>query len=363
MEDQQSETSDLTAESAASPTPQGKSARSKHRLPRAALRQTTNTDEAADAAPSESTEATTAHVEPDEGTAAEVETADVQTVDDGTTADVTAPEATAPEASAPEATATEEKAPEATVTEVAPTPRIRFGRGRRKATEESAAEESAAATTADTADDDSATDGAAADGAAADDEAVDEQGQTPDVDAPALVLVPHRTAGRSLKMALIGAAALFVAAAAFTGATLQPYLADRAIAHTKFEVAETAAKAITTLWTYTPEDMANLPTRSAKYLGGDFADEYSKYIGAIAAPNKQAQITNNTQVLGAAIESLKGDEATAIVYTNSVATSPVTKGAPSLRYLSYRLAMKRQGADWLITRMTALTSLDVTPRI
>jgi Mce-associated membrane protein len=177
------------------------------------------------------------------------------------------------------------------------------------------------------------------------------------------VFVPHRTAGRYLKVAVIAAAALFVGAAAFAGANLQPYLADRAIAHTKFAIAETAANAITTLWTYTPDDMDKLPERSAKYLGGDFANEYRRYIDAIVAPNKQAQISNNTQVMGAAIESLTGDEASAIVYTNSVASTPVTKGAPSLRYISYRLALKRQGADWLITRMSPLTSLDVTPRI
>lgn len=177
------------------------------------------------------------------------------------------------------------------------------------------------------------------------------------------VLVPHRTAGRYLKLAAGVAAALFVATTAFAGASLQPYLADRAIANTKFVVAETAASAITTLWTYSPDDMDKLADRSAKYLGGDFATEYRRYIAAIVAPNKQAQITNNTQVMGAAVESLSGNEASAIVYTNSVATSPVTKGAPSLRYISYRLAMKRQGADWLITRMSPLTSLDVTPRI
>jgi Mce-associated membrane protein len=163
--------------------------------------------------------------------------------------------------------------------------------------------------------------------------------------------------------ARFAAAALLVGAAAFAGASVQPYLADRAMADTKFAIAETAANAITTLWTYTPDDMDKLPERSAKYLGGDFANEYRRYIDAIVAPNKQAQISNNTQVMGAAIETLTGDEASAIVYTNSVASTPVTKGAPSLRYISYRLALKRQGADWLITRMSPLTSLDVTPRI
>jgi Mce-associated membrane protein len=56
-------------------------------------------------------------------------------------------------------------------------------------------------------------------------------------------------------------------------------------------------------------------------------------------------------------------EATAIVYTNSVATSPVTKGIPSLRYLSYRLTMKRQDDRWLITQMVAVTKLDLTPQL
>jgi Mce-associated membrane protein len=180
---------------------------------------------------------------------------------------------------------------------------------------------------------------------------------------PETVLVPHRTAGRRLKVAAIAAGVLFVGAAAFAGATLQPYLADRAEVHTKFEVAETAANAITTLWTYTPDDMDSLPDRSAKFLGGDFAADYRRYIDAIVEPNKQAQVTNSTQVLGAAVESLTPTEATALVYTNSVATSPVTKGIPSLRYLSYRLSMERRDAKWLITKMTAVTSLDLTPRL
>jgi Mce-associated membrane protein len=178
-----------------------------------------------------------------------------------------------------------------------------------------------------------------------------------------VVLVPHRTAERALKIAAVAAGVLFIGAAAFAGATIQPYLADRAAVHTKFVIAETAASAITTLWTYTPDDMDKLPDRSAKYLGGDFAADYKRYIDAIVAPNKQAQVTNNTQVLGAAVESLTPAEATAIVYTNSVATSPVTKGIPSLRYLSYRLTMKPQGNRWLITQMVAVTKLDLTPRL
>ena len=177
------------------------------------------------------------------------------------------------------------------------------------------------------------------------------------------ILVPHQPAGRRLKIAAVAAAALFVAAAAFAGAALQPFLADRALIHTKLDVARTAANAITTLWTYTPENMDSLPDRSAGYLGGDFAADYRKYIDAIVAPNKQAQVTNNTQVLGTAVETLTPSEATAIVYTNSVATSPVTKNIPSLRYLSYRLTMERRDAKWLITRMTTVTSLDLTPQL
>ena len=151
-----------------------------------------------------------------------------------------------------------------------------------------------------------------------------------------LVLVPHRPAGKRPLIAATAAAVLFVAGAAFAGATLQPYLVNRAAVDTKLDVARTAASAISTLWTYTPDNMEALPDRAAGFLGGDFADEYRKYIDAIVAPNKQAQVTNTTQVMGAAVESLTPTEATAIVYTNSVATSPVTKNIPSLRYLSYR---------------------------
>ncbi|MGV0799121.1 mammalian cell entry protein, partial [Mycolicibacterium elephantis] len=177
------------------------------------------------------------------------------------------------------------------------------------------------------------------------------------------VLVPHRPAGKRLAIAAIVAGVLFVGAAGFAGAMLQPYLTDRATVQIKLDVARTATEAITTLWTYTPDDMESLPDRSAGYLGGDFEHEYRKYIDAIVAPNKQAQVSNTTQVMGAAVETLTPTEATAIVYTNSVATSPVTKNIPSLRYLSYRLTMKRDDADWLITRMSTVTSLDLTPQL
>ncbi|WP_102144117.1 mammalian cell entry protein [Mycobacterium hubeiense] len=182
-------------------------------------------------------------------------------------------------------------------------------------------------------------------------------------DEEPVVLVPHQAAGKRLTIAAAAAAALFVAAGAFAGAMAQPYLADRALVHTKVDIARTAANAITTLWTYTPEDMESLPDRSAKFLSGDFAHEYRRYIDAIVATNKQAQVSNNTEVMGTAVESVGPTEATAIVYTNSVATSPASKNIPSLRYLSYRLTMERRGGDWLINRMTAITSLDLTPRL
>jgi Mce-associated membrane protein len=191
----------------------------------------------------------------------------------------------------------------------------------------------------------------------ADDVAADEQIPVPQI------LVAHRPAGKRLTTAAAAAAAVFVAAAAFSASMLQPYLADRALVHTKVDIARTAASAITTLWTYTPDNMDQLPDRAAGYLGGDFANEYRKYIDAIVAPNKQAQVTNNTQVMGTAVESVTPTEATALVYTNSVATSPGSKNIPSLRYLSYRLTMQRHDAKWLITRMSTVTSFDLTPQL
>jgi Mce-associated membrane protein len=201
----------------------------------------------------------------------------------------------------------------------------------------------------------------------------EQQAEEPPADEPpadetqeaeeAQVLVPHRPAGKRLTIAAAAAGVVLVGAAAFAGAMLQPYLADRALVHTKLDIARTAANAITTLWTYTPDNMESLPDRSAGYLGGDFANEYRRYIDAIVAPNKQAQVTNTTEVMGTAVETVTPTEATALVYTNSVATSPASKNIPSLRYLSYRLTMQRHDATWLITRMSTVTSFDLTPQL
>ena len=169
-------------------------------------------------------------------------------------------------------------------------------------------------------------------------------------------------AGKWAGIAAAVAALLFVGSAAFAGATLHPYLNDRATAATKLKVAQTAANAITTLWTYTPENMDKLADRASAYLSGDFEAQYRKFVDAIVAPNKQAKITNRTQVTGAAVESLDDSNAAVIVYTNTTSTSPLNKNIPALKYLSYRLFMKRTDGRWLVTRMTTVTSLDLTPQ-
>ena len=174
-------------------------------------------------------------------------------------------------------------------------------------------------------------------------------------------------ARRGAAVAIVAAATSLVAAGAFAGATAEPYLMERATVATKLRIAETAADAITTLWSYTPEDMDSLSDRSAKYLGGDFEEQYRKYVDAIAATNKQAKVSSRTQVVGAAVESLRGGatatEATAIVYTNTTSTTPQTSNFPSMKYLSYRLDLKRFGRDWRVTKMTTVTSLDLTPKL
>ena len=136
---------------------------------------------------------------------------------------------------------------------------------------------------------------------------------------------------------------LFVAAGAFAGAMVQPYLSDRAVAQTKLTIARTATDAITTLFTYTPEDVDQLPARSSKYLGGDLKDAYAKQVDALAATNKQNQIKRSAQVVGTAIESLNGSDATAIVYANITYNSAATKDIPKIFLVSYRLTMQRRG--------------------
>jgi Mce-associated membrane protein len=191
------------------------------------------------------------------------------------------------------------------------------------------------------------------------DEATEDEG---DIDGGVVRFRERRPASKALTVVAAVAAVLFVGAGAFAGAMMQPYLTDRATVATKLTIARTAANAITTLWTYTPDNIDKLADRASQYLSGDFQAAYRKYLDALIAPNKQAKISNTTQVVGAAVESLSGSDATAIVYTNTASTSPNTKDVPSLKYLSYRLVLQRNHARWLVTKMTTITSLDLTPK-
>ncbi len=197
------------------------------------------------------------------------------------------------------------------------------------------------------------------------DEATDAEAETEIVEPAAAETMKQPTWLSRNKTALaVGVSAVvFVAGGAFAGAAVQPYLVDQAAVDTKLAIARTAADAITTLWTYTPDDMDKLPDRSAKYLSGDFEDQYRKYVDAIVPTNKQAKVTNSTEVVGAAVESLNGSEATAIVYTNTTSKSPLTKDIPATKYLSYRVQLTRDGSHWLVTKMTTVTSLDLTPKL
>lgn len=170
--------------------------------------------------------------------------------------------------------------------------------------------------------------------------------------------------GRLAAVVVALVAALFVGSSAFAAAMVQPYLAEQATIQIKLKVARSAANAITTLWSYTPENMDTLADRAGRYLTGDFGAQYRKFVEEkVVGPNKQLKITNSTEVTGVAVESLEGSNATVIVYTNTTATTPLKKNIPSLQYLSYRMSMKREGDRWLVTRMTTITSLDVTPQL
>jgi Mce-associated membrane protein len=190
----------------------------------------------------------------------------------------------------------------------------------------------------------------------------DETTEDEDVEDGVVRFRERRPATKASKVAAAVAAVLFVGAGAFAGAMMQPYLFDRATVATKLTVARTAANAITTLWTYNPDNIDKLADRASQYLSGDFQAAYRKYLDALVAPNKQAKVTNTTQVVGAAVESLTASDATAIVYTNTASTSPTTKDVPSLKYLSYRLVLQRDHERWLVTKMTTITSLDLTPK-
>jgi Mce-associated membrane protein len=174
-----------------------------------------------------------------------------------------------------------------------------------------------------------------------------------------------RRFGKRVAVAVaLTASLLFVGSAAFAGATMQAYLSERATVATKLKVARTAADAITTLWSYTPENIDTLADRAAKYLSGDFAAQYRKVMSEIASPYKQHKITSSTQVTGAAVESLVGQDAIAMVYTNTTSKSALKKNIPGLLYLAYRVNMTRDNhGRWLVTKMSTVTSVNMTPQL
>ena len=165
-------------------------------------------------------------------------------------------------------------------------------------------------------------------------------------------------------VAVVGAAAvLLVGCAAFAGVAVQRHLADRSVAATRVEVERTAAAAITALWTYTPDTIDTLADRAADYLTGDFEARYRRFLEAAVAPNKQAQVSDTTDVVGVAVESLNGPQGVAIVFTNTTATSPLTKNIPSLKYVSYRLDMSKHDSRWLVTNISTISFVDLTPKL
>ncbi|SBS79678.1 conserved hypothetical protein [uncultured Mycobacterium sp.] len=159
------------------------------------------------------------------------------------------------------------------------------------------------------------------------------------------------------------AAVLFIGSVVFAGSALQPYLADRADAGNRLEVARNAAAAVTSLWTYTPDTIDGLAERTSAYLTDEFGGQYRKFAESIALPNKRAQITDKTEVVGVAVESLNGDDAVAMVFTNTTATSPLSQNVPSLKYIAYRLELKREQSRWRVNKMSTVSFIDLTPQL
>lgn len=176
-------------------------------------------------------------------------------------------------------------------------------------------------------------------------------------------LIGTRRFRRRLTVVVGVAATLFVIATAAFAAALQPHLADRAAAANRIEVTRTAAAAVTALWTYNPDTVDTLADRAAEYLGGDFDAEYRKFVAAAISPNKHAQITDSTEVVGVGVQSLHGQDAVVVVFTNTTATSPLTQNIPSLKFVAYRLAMQREGSRWLVTKMSTISFMDLTPTL
>ena len=107
---------------------------------------------------------------------------------------------------------------------------------------------------------------------------------TTEADSAKAAAPAKKRTGRWAAALVALAVALFVGSAAFAGATVQPYLAQRATVDVKLQVARAAANTITTLWTYNPTNMDTLADRAANYLTGDFGAQYRKFADHMRRP-------------------------------------------------------------------------------
>lgn len=162
---------------------------------------------------------------------------------------------------------------------------------------------------------------------------------------------------------ITAALTLFIGVSAFAGTVCQLVLADRAAAAARLEVARAAAAVITTLWTYTPDTVGTLSERAGDYLDGEFCSQYRQLLQAAIVRARQARVSDKTEVVGIAVEALHRSNATALVFTNTTVTTPYTHNAPSLKHAAYRLAMTKPGPRWLVTAITTISFVDVTPEI
>ena len=88
-----------------------------------------------------------------------------------------------------------------------------------------------------------------------------------------------------------------------------------------------------------------------------------QHVDAIQPTNKRAKVTNSTAGGGRRRRVAQRQEATAIVFTNTTSTTPLSKNIPSIRVPVVSTELKQDRGNWLVTKMTTITSLDLTPKL
>lgn len=152
-----------------------------------------------------------------------------------------------------------------------------------------------------------------------------------------------------LRVALLGALAVVLAAIACVLFVAVDRTTDRVSDEAREEVARAAADTAVALLTYTPETVAADQYAAEQRLTGDFRIRYGAWSDTSLVPVARAeQVTSTATVTGTGVSEIDGDSARALVFLTRETGSAATPD-PATASVGARVDLTRVDGTWLVS--------------